>query len=183
MNTSSSSITDKVNDVVKEDDGPTIAYAAMATLNPNPITAEPTASVETKEEEEPTYLRDDIARKRAEFFAGPEAMHMAIPSETSTMVTAATVPNNEVIILDETDAMDCIIVNESDTKPIDSSAGEPIDLTSGEPMENAWTDETEHAREVSEEEITTTSSATTQAGRSYDDNYDPAGEFSDGDCP
>jgi hypothetical protein len=180
MNTSNTS---NVNAPVKEDDGPTIVSTPLVTLNPNPITATPTAPVETKDKDEPTYLSDDNARNHAEFFAGPEAMHTAIPSETSSMISAATIPNNEVIILDETDDMDCTIGNECDTKPIDSSAGEPMDLTSDEPMENAWTDETEHAREVSEEEIATTSSATTQAGRSYDDNYDPAGEFSDGDCP
>jgi len=178
MNTS---ITSNVNAAIKEDDGTTIVSTPSATLNPNPIIDTPTAPVETKEE--PTYLRDDIARNRAEFFAGPEAMDTAIPSETSTTITA-TIPNNEVVILDETDAMDCSAVV-YDTKPVDSSAGEPMDITSGEPpSQNSWTDDTEHAREVSNEEITATISATTQTRPPYcDGNYDPSGYYSDGDCP
>jgi hypothetical protein len=182
--TMNTSVSYNVNAVVKEDDGPTIASAAVATLNSNPIIAAPTAHVETIEDE-PTYLRDDNVRNRAEFFAGPEAMDTAIPSETSTMVTDTAIANNEVILLNESDTE--AIDNSGD--PMDCSTGEPLDLTSGEPMENTWNEPVESSddhepttTEVSEV-ITATSSTTTQAGRSCDSNYDASGEFSDGDCP
>jgi hypothetical protein len=128
MNTS---ISYNVNAVVKEDDSSAIGPTPVATLNPNPIIAAPTASLETAEVAR--YARDDSDRNRREFFDGPEA-------STNTTVVAA----DENISTDETDAME---------------TSEQVIEPTGEPTENSGTEPTE--------EITATSSATTQAGKKY----------------
>jgi prophage DNA circulation protein len=154
MNTS---ISYNVNAVVKEDDSPTIDPAPVVALNPN-LTA-PTSSLETATEEVTAWDRGT----RADFFAGPEG------------ITSTTADQN--IITDETDAMDTSEPAATVTEHMD----EPMENTWNEPVESS--DDTEHTTTEVSEEITATSSTTTQAGRSYDDNYDPSGEFSDGDCP
>jgi hypothetical protein len=83
--------------------------------------------------------------------------------EASTAITSTA---NENIISEEPDAMDTlepVITGE----PLDNTMGEPVQITWNEPLESSDT-----------EEITATSSTTTQADRFYGDNYDPSG-----DCP